>query len=149
MKTSGDFPFTAIIGQDRLKTAYLANIVNPGIGGLLVSGVKGTGKSTLIRSVSSILPEYDAVAGCPFNCNPSDPRQQCSMCLEKNTLPSERRSMRVVNLPLSVSEDRLIGSIEIEKLLKTGEKDIQIGILDRRTVTFCILMRSIFYRITS
>lgn len=117
------------MGQDRLKTAYLANIVNPEIGGLLIAGVKGTGKSTLVRSVEAILPEYTAVAGCPFNCDPSDRRHVCSLCMQKETLTAEQRSMRVVNLPLSVSEDRLIGSIEIEKLLKTGEKDIQVGIL--------------------
>jgi len=123
------FPFTALIGQDRLKTAYLANIVNPEIGGLLISGVKGTGKSTLVRSAESILPEYTAVADCPFNCNPADPRYLCALCLEKESLETETRAMRVVNLPLSVSEDRLIGSIDIETLLKTGEKNIQVGIL--------------------
>ncbi|MCD4652777.1 ATP-binding protein [bacterium] len=123
------FPFTALVGQDRLKTAYLANIVNPNIGGLLISGVKGIGKSTLVRSVEDILPDYVAVRDCQFNCDPSDSRHLCSLCQEKDHLQSESRQMRVVNLPLSISEDRLIGSIEIEKLLKTGEKDIQVGIL--------------------
>jgi len=123
------FPFTAIVGQERLKTAYLVNIVNPKIGGLLIAGVKGTGKSTIVRSVVDILPSYKVVNDCPFNCDPRHEKHLCSQCQEKDHLDTETRQMEVINLPLSVSEDRLIGSIEIEALLKTGEKRIQVGIL--------------------
>lgn len=123
------FPFPAIIGQDKLKTAYLANLVNPRIGGLLISGPKGTGKSTIVHSISSVLPEYQAVQGCPFNCDPADPSRFCSLCRERTGRQAESRPMRIVNLPLSCSEDRLVGSIDVEKLLKTGQKVVLPGIL--------------------
>lgn len=123
------FPFPAIIGQDKLKTAYLANLVNPRIGGLLISGPKGTGKSTIVHSISAVLPEYKAVQGCPFNCDPADPSRFCSLCRERTGRQAESRPMRIVNLPLSCSEDRLVGSIDVEKLLKTGEKVVLPGIL--------------------
>ena len=74
------FPFSAIVGQDKLKNAYLSNIINPKIGGLLVSGPKGTGKSTVVRSIDSVLPDYDAVDGCIFDCDPDHPEAFCSLC---------------------------------------------------------------------
>ncbi|MBN1550940.1 ATP-binding protein, partial [bacterium] len=123
------FPFPAIVGQQRLKTAYLANIIDPDIGGLLISGPKGTGKSTIVHSVESILPEYDAVANCPFRCNPSTPQKHCCFCSDLNEFNVTRYPTRIVTLPLSSTEDRLIGSVNVEKLLKEGIKDIQPGIL--------------------
>ena len=77
------FLFSAILGQDKLKYAYLANIVNPRIGGLLISGPKGTGKSTIVHSVESILPEGQAVDGCIFNCHPAKPQDLCSLCRQR------------------------------------------------------------------
>lgn len=124
-----NYPFAAVVGQERLKTAYLANIVNPGIGGLLILGAKGTGKSTVVRSVQPILPRYHANADCPFSCDPAHPEKWCSFCRKSKPDGSVSRSMRIVNLPLSCTEDRLIGSIEIETLLKEGRKDIVVGIL--------------------
>ncbi len=123
------YPFAAVVGQDRFKTAYLANIVNPRIGGLLVSGPKGTGKSTIVHSGESILPDYEAVAGCPFNCEPSKPEQLCTLCKERNSREAVVKSMSIISLPLSCTEDRLVGSIDIEKLLKDGTKEVQAGIL--------------------
>lgn len=122
-------PFTAILGQDRLKRAYLANIVNPRIGGLLISGPKGTGKSTLVHSATEILPGFTAVASCPFNCDPSQPDRFCTLCRERGEPKAEERRMRIVNLPLACTEDRLVGSIDVERLLKAGEKVILPGIL--------------------
>ena len=121
--------FSAIVGQNNIKTAYLANIVNPNIGGLLISGPKGTGKSTIVHSVSSILPEYEIVEGCGFNCNPKSTETFCSLCKERETINAVLKKMKVVNLPLSCTEDRLLGCVDIELLLKTGEKKILIGIL--------------------
>jgi magnesium chelatase subunit D len=123
------YPFPAIIGQEKLKTAYLANVVNPRIGGLLISGPKGTGKSTAVHSIAAVLPEYRAVQDCPFNCDPADPSGYCTLCRERTGHQSLSRPMRIINLPLSCSEDRLVGSIDVEKLLKTGAKEVLPGIL--------------------
>ncbi len=123
------FQFSAIVGQEKIKTAYLANIVNPNIGGLLISGPKGTGKSTIVHSVDSILPKYNAVDGCDFNCDPDAPQKFCSNCNELSEILPINKKMRIVNLPLSCTEDRLLGCVDIETLLKTGTKKIQVGIL--------------------
>lgn len=123
------FLYSAVVGQERFRRAYLANIVNPKVGGLLISGPKGTGKSTIVHSVEQLLPEYDAVEGCIFNCDPAEPTVFCSFCRDRSAIRTVRKKMRIVNLPLSCTEDRLIGSINIEKLLKTGTKEIIPGIL--------------------
>lgn len=121
--------FSAIVGQEEFKTAYLSNIVNPKIGGLLVSGPKGTGKSTIVHSIETILPEYDSVDGCLFNCDPARPERFCTLCRERDSIGSVRKKMKIINLPLSCTEDRLIGSVDIESLLKSGRKKVQAGIL--------------------
>lgn len=121
--------FSAIVGQNKIKTAYLANIVNPNIGGLLISGPKGTGKSTIVHSVSSILPEYEIVEGCGFNCDPKSTETFCTLCKERETINTIKKKMKIVNLPLSCTEDRLLGCVDIELLLKSGKKKILVGIL--------------------
>ena len=123
------YKFPAIVGQEKLKTAFLANIVNPDIGGLLISGPKGTGKSTVVHSVENLLPDYRAVDDCRFNCDPDRPERFCSLCREKDQITATTRKMKIITLPLSCTEDRLIGSIDIERLLKTGEKKVEAGIL--------------------
>jgi len=110
----------------------LCNAVNPAIGGVLLSGDKGTGKSTMVRALADVLPEIEVVKGCPFNCNPNNEIEMCEVCREKarnGEIEVERRKMRVVDLPLSVSVDRLVGTIDIEKALKEGIKALQPGIL--------------------
>ncbi len=123
------FPFSAIVGLEKLKIAYLVNIVNPKIGGLLISGPKGSGKSTVVHSIKQILPEYKAIEGCPFNCNPEKKEMRCSLCQERTEFTTNIKKMTIVNLPLSCTEDRLIGSVNIEKLMKEGKKEIQTGLL--------------------
>lgn len=127
------FPFTAIVGQDQLKTALILNAVNPQIGGVLIRGQKGTGKSLAVRALAEVLPEIEIVPSHPFNCNPKDPTAMCEKCsasYEKGErLPSQRRRMRVVTLPIGSTEDRVIGSLDIERAIKEGIRSIQPGIL--------------------
>jgi magnesium chelatase subunit I len=122
------FPFTAIVGQESLKTALILNVIDPGIGGLLVMGEKGTAKSTAIRALAELLPEMAAVAECPYRCAPDGPRCGCPHCAEPDAQTASVH-MRVVELPLGITEDRLVGSIDIEHALKTGEKRFERGLL--------------------
>lgn len=127
------FPFVSIVGQDDMKRALLLNIVDPGIGGALIKGEKGTAKSTTVRSLAQILPPRTAVPGCPFNCDPNHPDMLCPYCAEKfakdGRLDSAEQPMRVVELPLSATEDRVAGTLDIEHVLKTGEKKFEPGVL--------------------
>ena len=127
------FPFVSIVGQDDMKKALLLNIVDPGIGGALIKGEKGTAKSTTVRSLNRILPSRRSVSGCVFNCDPSRPDRMCPHCSEKissGVVPEESESqMRVVELPLSATEDRVAGTLDIEHVLKTGEKKFEPGVL--------------------
>ncbi len=127
------FPFTAIVGLDKAKLALLCAAVNPLIGGVLLRGDKGTGKSTLVRALANVLPDIEVVAGCPFNCNPHDPLEMCDACHERwargEELPVSKRRMRVVDLPLSITVDRLVGTLDIERALKEGVRALHPGLL--------------------
>ena len=127
------YPFAAIVGQQELKRALLLNAINPRIGGLLIRGPKGTGKSTSVRAIAGLLPEINVVKDCRFNCNPSDPTNMCLDCFSAykkgEFLPVEKRKMRVVSLPIGATEDRVIGSLDIEKAIKIGVRALEPGIL--------------------
>jgi len=125
-------PFTAIVGQQQLKQALILNAINPSLLGVLVRGEKGTGKSTAVRALADLLPEIDVVR-CPFNCSPHNPSLQCNTCntryMAGEELPTVRRKIKVVELPLGATEDRVIGTLDIEKALREGIKTLEPGIL--------------------
>jgi len=125
-------PFTAIVGQQKLKQALVLNAINPGLLGVLVRGEKGTGKSTAVRALAELLPEIEVVR-CPFNCSPDNPALQCDTCHSKyvagKKLPTLRRKTKVVELPLGATEDRVVGTLDIEKALREGIKALEPGIL--------------------
>jgi magnesium chelatase subunit D len=127
------YPFSALVGQEKMKTALILNVINPKIGGVLLRGEKGTGKSLSVRALANLLPEVDTVADCPFHCDPSRTKDLCDACSTKisqgKKLPITKRSVSVIELPVGATEDRLVGTIDIEKAIKTGEKHFDPGIL--------------------
>lgn len=125
------YPFSAIVGQDLMKEALLLNVVNPKLGGVLIRGEKGTAKSTAVRALANLLPEMDVAEGCPFACSPSG-GDLCAACAAKaqaGTLASARRRTRVVDLPVGATEDRVLGTLDLEAAIKKGEKHFEPGIL--------------------
>ena len=133
MSMNSFFPFTRIVGQDDMKRALMLNIVDPGIGGVLIKGEKGTAKSTTVRSMNAVLPYRKVVSGCPFRCEYGREDRYCPYCKERiekgETLKSEEVRMRVIDLPLSATEDRVSGTLDLEHVLKTGEKKFEPGVL--------------------
>ncbi|RPF46849.1 magnesium chelatase subunit I [Thermodesulfitimonas autotrophica] len=127
------FPFTALVGQEEMKKALVLNAVNPRIGGVLIRGEKGTAKSTAVRGLAELLPEIRVVADCPFGCDPDDITVMCADCRQRReageALPVATRKMRVVDLPVSATEDRVVGTLDIEHALKKGEKRFEPGVL--------------------
>ncbi len=127
------YPFSAIVGQEEMKLALILNVIDPSIGGVLIRGEKGTGKSTVVRSLADILPEIEVVEGCAFSCDPEDTESLCPHCRERlereGRLPRTKRKIRVVELPLSATEDRLVGSLDLEAALTRGEKRFEPGLL--------------------
>lgn len=127
------YPFTAIVGQERMKRALILNAINPSIGGVLIRGERGTAKSTAARALAALLPEIDVVADCRFGCDPNRPETFCDECRERvakgEELPRGKRQTRVVDLPVSATEDRVVGTLDIEKAIKKGERSFDPGVL--------------------
>ena len=129
------FPFSAIVGQDEMKLALLIAAVEPAIGGVLVFGDRGTGKSTAVRALAGLLPPMRVMAGCGYNCDPGAARDSlCESCRASGPRPT-RRSRRapvpVVDLPLGATEDRIVGALDLERALTRGEKAFEPGLLGR------------------
>jgi Mg-chelatase subunit ChlI len=129
------FPFFAILGQEKMKKALVYNAIDPSIGGVLIQGQKGTAKSTAVRGIAELLPPRFAVQGCPFACHPDQKEGLCPECEVKaqqvGGLPLCETPTPVVDLPLNASEDRVVGSIDIEAALKRGQRAFHPGILAR------------------
>ena len=127
------FPFTAVVGQEDLKLALILNVIDPKIGGVLAFGEKGTAKSTAVRALAELLPEIAVVKGCRFRCDPNDPSALCPECREKlargEKLETEYVKMRVVDLPVPATEDRVVGSLDIEQAIQKGKKRFEPGVL--------------------
>jgi len=127
-----EYPFTAIVGQEVLKRALVLNVVNPKVGGVLIRGEKGTGKSIAVRAMADILPSIDVVEGCKYNCDPRKPDKFCNDCKalkEKGEIKAVKSPTKIVNLPLNITEDRLVGSIDIERILNEGVRSFEPGLL--------------------
>lgn len=122
------FPFAAIVGQDEMKTAMVLTAIDPRIGGVLVFGDRGTGKSTAVRALAALLPDIEAVAGCP--CNSTKP-EDCPDFFDPSGAEMVRKPTPVVDLPLGISEDRVTGALDIERALTKGEKSFEAGLLAR------------------
>ncbi len=127
------FPFTAIVGQEEMKLALLLNIIDPKIGGVMIMGDRGTGKSTTIRALADLLPEIDVVADDPFNSHPTDIESMGDtvrqMIDQGADVPVVKKKVMMVDLPLGATEDRVCGTIDIEKALSEGVKAFEPGLL--------------------
>jgi len=127
------FPFTAIVGQEEMKLALLLNVIDPKIGGVMIMGDRGTGKSTTIRALADLLPEIDVVIDDPFSSHPTDPEFMSNEVRDRlakgETLRTTKRKVIMVDLPLGATEDRVCGTIDIEKALAEGVKAFEPGLL--------------------
>src|SRR5512141_3102286 len=127
------FPFTAIVGQERMKRALILNAVDTRIGGVLIRGERGTAKSTAARGLAALLPKVRAVKDCRFGCDPDSPNTWCTECKERalsiKELPFDVRPIPFVNLPVSATEDRVVGTLDIEQAIQKGERHFEPGVL--------------------
>ncbi len=129
------YPFSAIVGQNEMKLALMLNVIDPLIGGVLIMGHRGTGKSTAVRALADLLPEIAVVSGCAYRCDPGAEQNLCEECKAKaatgQKLQAQRAKVSVAELPLGATEDRVCGTIAIERALKDGTKTFEPGLLAR------------------
>ncbi|QJE74236.1 magnesium chelatase ATPase subunit I [Aerophototrophica crusticola] len=126
------FPFAAIVGQEEMRQALLVAAVDPGIGGVMVFGDRGTGKSTAVRALAALLPQMPVVAGCRYGCAPDGTGGLCAECRDRaaaGPLPVAAAPVPVVDLPLGATEDRVVGALDLERALSKGEKAFEPGLL--------------------
>ncbi|PSB56638.1 magnesium chelatase ATPase subunit I, partial [filamentous cyanobacterium CCP1] len=127
------FPFTAIVGQEEMKLALLLNVIDPKIGGVMIMGDRGTGKSTTIRALADVLPEIDVVAGDPFNSHPTDLSLMSDWVKQQvesgEPVETTQKKVSMIDLPLGATEDRVCGTIDIERALSEGVKAFEPGLL--------------------
>ena len=133
------YPFTAIVGQERMRRALVLNAVDPRIGGVLIRGERGTAKSTAARALAALLPKVKVVHGCRFGCDPDTPATWCTECQERfgdhlhsadgQEIPYDVRTTPFINLPVSATEDRVVGTLDIEAAIQKGERHFEPGVL--------------------
>ena len=127
------YPFTAIVGQERMRRALVLNAVDPRIGGVLIRGERGTAKSTAARALAALLPNVKVVKDCRFGCDPDKPSTWCTECRARvqngEVLESVTRPTPFVNLPISATEDRVVGTLDIEKAIQKGVRSFEPGVL--------------------
>jgi magnesium chelatase subunit D len=127
------FPFSAVVGQERMTRSLVLNAIDPRIGGVLIRGERGTAKSTAARGLAALLPDIAVVDGCPFNCDPGRPDRLCDECRDRvsagEELPVTHRRTAFVDLPVSATEDRVVGTLDIEKAIQKGERHFDPGVL--------------------
>ncbi len=133
LAAAGPYPFAAIVGQDEMRRALLIAAIDPSVGGVLVFGDRGTGKSTAVRALAALLPPMRAVAGCPYACDPAETAGLCAACQARlpHGLPVQAVPVPVVDLPLGATEDRVVGALDIGRALSAGEKAFEPGLLAR------------------
>lgn len=133
--TRAVFPFTSIVGQNEMKLALMLSVIDPNIGGVIIMGHRGTGKSTAVRALADLLPSVKKVKGCVYGCDPDRPNDLCSECGDRlfgeGLLRAERGHVPVVDLPLGATEDRVCGTLDIERALVEGIKAFEPGLLAR------------------
>jgi magnesium chelatase subunit I len=129
------YPFSAIVGQEEMKLALVLSVVDPNVGGVIIMGHRGTGKSTAVRALADLLPPVTRVKGCLYGCDPSSVTTLCDDCAARLSdgarLPRVRGPVPVVDLPLGATEDRVCGTLDIERALVEGVKAFEPGLLAR------------------
>jgi len=132
------YPFVAIVGQEKMKLGLILNIINPTLSGVLIRGEKGTAKSTAVRALAEILPEIEVIRDCPFQLSPAEEHDVCKDCirseckkgiLDGKPVKTLKRKIRVIELPVGATEDRVVGTLDLEHALKKGEKQVEPGLL--------------------
>ena len=123
------YPFSALVGQDKMKLALILAVINPALGGVLICGEKGTAKSTAVRALAALLPEQKVIAECQFGCDPDNRDFWCETCKSRSGMTVKASKRHLVELPIGATEDRLLGSINLEQAITRGESKFEPGLL--------------------